>query len=355
MSDSFFGSAEFGESEFTSYPDPRPSRVTGTLSLADRGGGNLIVLNAGGVSLSWQLAGPGTLSAFLTSRDARRLGASGDNWAGSKWVYFEHPDLPTWGGVITQPHWTPGLFELGCESFHVLARKRRVPRTYGQQRATAGALAHRAYTDVQSDDDMLLQWGGGDETGDPIDYEWRGGDLHDDVWRELADASGQEYDVDAERLVYWRVKLGEDKTGTVLITAPNEIGDHDYAADLWTLSNDVEGVASDTKYADSAYAQLDDETSIKERGRYQTQQRYAHVVTKGTVLPKLKADLNRLKELTKAVSFPTANVAHSWAKYHIGDTISVVLPDTDSRIDARIEARAIDIVSGVETLGISVQ
>lgn len=326
----------------------------GVLTIMDRGGGNPVIVDHAEARLSWQLSAAGAFSCYIPAREARRLRAAGHNWLGAKWVRYEYPGLPAWGGVVTATRWSPGLLEIGCESFHVLMRARRVPRTYGQQRSTAGALALRAFTDVQTDDYTGIVAFHADEWGDPIDWEWRGGDLYDDVLRQLVAASGQEWTVDADRVAQWRVRLGRDKRSSVVLAYPHEIVDYDLTGDLWTCENDIEGIAADTKYADAAYDRLDHDASIRRRGRYQRTRRYAGVVTKGTLRPRIKADLNRYAEPAQIGTLLTVNVAGSWSRYELGDTILVWLPDADVRLGCRIGARSIDVDAGRETLAVEV-
>jgi hypothetical protein len=320
------------------------------LRVEDRGGGNPFILDHAAARCSWVVSAPGSFSCVVSDRDARRWGAAGASWLGSKWVRLETADLPAWGGVVTTMRWAPGTLELGAESFHALLRRRRVPRTYGQQRATAGALAQRAYRDVQADDYTFIRTFEADETGDPIDFEWHGGDLADDVFRELATASGQEWTVDADRAAEWRVRLGADKSGTVHLAYPHEIVSYSLTGDLWTVENDIEGEAADTAFAAPVYDQAEDNASVKTRGRYQTTRTYPNVVSKGTVRPKVKRDLERLANPTQVVTMTVANVAHCWGKFQLGDTILATLPGADSRLRVRLGAIAVDVDGGTMEL-----
>lgn len=329
----------------------------GKLSLVRRGGtGTPLVLEHSGARLSWVINGPGDFSCILPAATARRFGASGINWLGGKWIRYEHPDLPDWGGVVTQAHWTDdGSFELVAQSFHVLARKRRVNLNVGRQRATAGALASRAHGDVQSDDPTGITEFRADEYGDPVDYEWRGGDLMDDVLPQLVSASGQEWTVDADRIAYWRVRLGRDKSDRICLRHPVEIVSHTYSGDLWTATNDIEGVGADDKYADAAYDQADDDDSVKLRGRLMTSVRYADVVSKGTIRPKILRDLKRLRNPAQTISVQTVNLGHVWSQYVLGDEVLISLPHPNIFRVARIEARSVDVDSGIETLGLVIR
>jgi hypothetical protein len=326
----------------------------GTLYVQDRGGtGHPFTLDHGGAKLSWVLNGPGELSCLIPAAEARKWGASGDNWLGAKWVRYALPGVPDWGGVVTSVRWAPGTLELICQQFHVLFRRRRVPRDAGRQTATAGALARAAYNLVQADDYCFIADFQADEEGEPVAYEWKAGDLMDDVFRELVTASGQEWGVDADRVAQWRIRLGSDKSATVQLNHPHEIVDYTLDCDLWTVENDIEGIAADDKFADAAYAQVDDDPSIKLRGRYMTSRRYPNVVSKGTVAAKVLRDLREYRDPVKALKVTTtqADHPHLWSLYGLGDSVLVVLPDAGVRGVARIEARSVDVDAGMETLG----
>lgn len=330
----------------------------GALTLTDRGGTTGVhTLEHGGARLSWVINGPGEFSCVVAEETARRWGAQGDNWLGSKWAYYRHPDLPVWGGVISSMPWTPGQTEPGAHSFHVLMKKRRVHRNYRQQSATAGALAARAHSDVQSDDPTGIVEFRADECGPPINYQWRGGDLMDDVLPALARASGQEYDVDADRIVYWRERLGSDKSGTVCLRYPHEIFDYVYDPDLWTVENDIEGVGADDKYENATYAQADDDDSIRLRGRYMGFRKYTDVKGKMTVRPRILRELHQLRNPVQVITARTTQAAHPhlWRKYHIGDSVLVSLPGPSILRVCRIEARSVDVDAGVETLAMVIE
>lgn len=327
---------------------------SGFLYLADRGGGRERVIPHANAALSWTLSAPGALSVTIPARIARAYLMAGPNPVGMIWGRYVSPYLPDWGGVVTAAQWGPDVLELAFESFESLLRKRRMPRVYGQASAPAGALAYRAYRDVQSDDPIGITAFAADEFGDSISWEWRGGDL-DEIFRQLVEASGQEYTVNANRELQWRVRLGQDKTGTVRLSAPQEITDYSYTVDLWTVVNDLEGTASDARYDDAVNAIRDHTDSIRTMGRrYQSSQRYERVVKGETLVAKVKADLRRLAWPAEVMQLTTANVGRCWERYHVADIVSVILPSANVVRQVRILARAVDVEAGVETLAVEV-
>jgi hypothetical protein len=328
----------------------------GVLSLSHVGGYDPLVIPHAGARFSWALSGVGSFSCVLPATLARRFDFEGAEQTGTRWIRYEQAYLPDWGGVLTMPGWSDGEFEIGGESFEVLLRKRRVPRNYGQQSATPGALAQRAFTDVQADDPTGIVSFEADEWGAPVSWEWRGGDLHDDVFRQLASASGQEYRVDADRNLEWRVRLGEDKSGSVLLAAGHQIVSYRYDADLWTIENDIEGVATDERYERSVNAIRDHTDSIRTFGRrYQASRRYERVVKGGTLVRQVWTDLKRSAWPAETMEVTTINVGGSWETYHVGDSIVVWVPDADVVKQCRIVARAIDIDAQTESLALEVE
>jgi hypothetical protein len=327
----------------------------GILTIMDRGGGNEVIVPHANARVSWVLSGAGAFSAVIPGDFARWFGFQGANSAGAYWLRYEHQCLPDWGGVVTVPQWSENDLELGSESFHALMRKRRVPRVYGQQSSTPGALAQRAFHDVQADDYMFIRQFEADEYGDPVEWQWRGGDLHDDILRNLASSTGQEWTVDADRNAEWRVRLGTDKTASVMLYAPHEIVGWRYSADLWTVTNDLEGVASDARFERSVNVIREKTTSVKTIGRYQESRRYERVVQGGTLVRKVWADLHREAWPAETMDLTTINVGKSWERYHVGDSVGVTLPAANVVKRCRVLARSIDVDTQTESLGLDVE
>lgn len=329
--------------------------MSGLLTLSDRGGANPVTIPHAGAALSWALSTAGSFSAIVPSSIARRFDFAGGNSAGRYWLRYEHPCLPDWGGVVTMPAWSEGALELGAEGFESLLRKRRVPRVYGQQSATPGALFMRAFRDVQADDYIGIVSAEADEIGDPLSWEWRGGDLYDDIARQLSQSSGQDWNVDADRNLRWLRRAGSDKTGSVMLYHPHEITSYSYVTDLWTTENDIEGVAADARYDRSVNAIRDHDDSVRAIGRYMVSRRYDRVVKGGTLVRKIWNDINRNAWPSETMELTTVNVGQSWSAYHVGDSVGVTLPDANAVRQVRILARSIDVDAGLETLGVDVE
>lgn len=327
----------------------------GILIVSDRGGGNERVIPHSGARLSWVLSQAGNFSALVPTTLAQAFDFAGGNAAGAMWVKYIHACLPNWGGVITVPSWQPGTFELAAESFHVLMRRRRVPRLYGQQEATPGALASRAYHDVVADDPMLITDFQADEWGDPVSWEWKGGDLHDDILRQLASASGQEWTVDADRNAQWRTRLGEDKTGSVMLHYPHEIVDYIHTTDLWTAENDIEGTGTNANYKRSWVYTREHIDSIKQIGRYQTSRRYERVIKGMSLAREVASDVAKNAWPAETLDLTTVNVGQSWSRYDLGDSIGITIPDANLRTTVRIISRSVDIDTQTERLGVEVE
>lgn len=328
----------------------------GVLTIYDRGEGNPRILDHWAAKVSWSVSDRGVFSALVPAKVARSFGLAGGFAAGALWVRYQYPGLPDWGGVVTSPHWSgDGTYELGAESFHVLMRRRVVPRLAKFHPAPAGAIAKRAFSSCQGDDYMFIRDLTADEDGDPVGIDPRGGDLLDDVFRQLSRATAQELTVDADRYAFWRVRLGTDKTGSVMLSWPHEIVDPDYSIDLWTVVNDLEGMAADQRHEKSAREFLTHFDSVKQIGRYQAVKRYPGVINKALLRPLLRQDIRRTAWPAETMNLTTINLGKSWSLYREGDSIQVRLPLSNVVRSVRITARSINVDAGTERLACEVE
>lgn len=325
------------------------------LWLLDKGGGNPIQVEHAGAKVAWAINGAGGFSCFLKASTARALGAAGVNFIDTKWVRYSVPGLPDWGGVVTRPDWTPGWYELVCDGYlDGLGKDRRVPLYYGSDNATAGQLAQTAFRAMQSDDYVFLNWGGADETGDPITYQWRGGDFAIDVLPSLARASGQEYYVDANRNIYWRVRIGSNKTGTCLLVHPHEIVDYRYGGDAWTIQNDIHGQAADSRYERSANITARHTDSVKTLRAHEKSIRYPDVTNRETLRPLISRDLHKFAYPAETMTLTVADIQHGWGRFWVGDDIAISLPECNARREVRIMAMSVDVEAGTALLSVEI-
>jgi hypothetical protein len=312
------------------------------------------VVPASRIGFSRVVDAAGTLECAIPKA---RLAATGYKTTGSddpikgRWLRFAHGTAGEWAGVITQTRADGYWIVLTAESFHVLLRKRVVPLDYGVMSAPAGALALRALSDVQRGGEYLwLSSRTADENGQPLDYEWRGGDLVDDVLRELVDASGYQWTVTPDRAFQFRKRLGEDKSGSVCLVEGQHISVTETTGDLWTLVNVITAVTLDSTWRRSDSFQTRDDDSIQTFGRrYEATQEYP-LAARSTLAPIVRERLDALSAPAEAVRLEVVDVGNAWADVRAGDRISAVLPSINAVAQIEVMAQSFDLDRGLMSL-----
>jgi len=311
------------------------------------------LLDASAISFSRQVDGPGQLVCTVPHDDLYDRGYDvrpGDLPIKGAWVRLEHPTAGTWAGVVTQTRVDGSWVELTAESFHVLLRKRRVPTDYVVSGVPAGSVALRAFTDVQRLD---YTWVGGvsaDEDGDPIEVELRGGDLVDDVFRELVGVSGMQWRVTPERVLEWRHRLGSDKRGTVTLVEGAQISGVDQTGDLWTMVNALTGTSSDARWADTTAYELESDDSLRDYGRRYEELRAYPYASRSTIIPHVRDDLRRLRDPAELIRLDVIDDGESWADVREGDIITAILPSVNAVVVIDVMAQDFDLDRGVMSI-----
>jgi hypothetical protein len=305
-------------------------------------------------SMSWRTDGPGSFDTMVRGRDLHTAGYMLQGVADplkGLWLWYDHPTAGPWGGVITRTDVDGSFVRITAEQFNVLLRKRRVPGSYTAVAVSPGSLALSFLTDAERNGDsfMLTGWTA-EETGDVIDYEPRGGDLGDDVIPALANF-GYQWRVRAwsmdERLFEFRQRLGEDKRGSVLLSEGRHLVRFNQTGDLWTVVNSLEGVPGDQDYRDSRGYQLDDEPSMRALGRrYEATIAYTGAVTRSTIIPQVKRDLERLRYPAEIAQADIADADLCWLRFREGDVVSVASETANYRGPMTVDIRTLDTRAG---------
>ena len=309
-------------------------------------------------SMSWRTDGPGSFDCLVRARDLHSAGymlhGVSDPLKGL-WLWYEHPTAGPWGGVVTRTDSDGSFVRITAEQFNVLLRKRRVPGTYRAVAVSPGALALSFLTDAERNGDsfMLTGWTA-EETGAVIDFEPRGSDLCDDVIPALA-AYGYQWRVKAtamdERLFEFRQRVGTDKRASVLMSEGRHIVRFNQTGDLWTVVNSLEGVPGDRDYREARGYQLDDEQSMRELGRrYEATIAYTGAVTRSTIIPQVKRDLERLKYPAEIAQADIADVDLAWLRFREGDIISVASASANYLGPMEVDIRTLDVASGLMSI-----
>lgn len=317
-----------------------------------------VVLNVSALTFSRKVDGPGSLRCQVPINDLYDLGydlhvnSVSGNYEPIKghWIRVSHTTAGQWGGVITQTRVDGYWVELTAESFHVLLRQRTISLDYGIESLPPGSLALRAIKDVQTHEYTHVWKATADESGEPMDYEWRGGDIVDDVLRELVRASGHQWRVNPDRSFEWRVRLGEDKSGDVCLVEGVTLVNVESSGDLWTMANEITGMSSDARWSErTAYVQ-DDESSIRAYGRrFQKTLTYPYA-TRSTIVPHVRDDLKQLRYPAEAIRADILDDGESWEDVREGDIISVILPSMNVLTRIEIVTQQFDFDSGLMSI-----
>lgn len=319
------------------------------------------VLTVNGVAASWKYTGQTRFSAEVLTSDLLTNFGSIDLRA--YWLRWDHKTLGPWAGEITdcEADLSTGTTEIAATDFSSLLESRRIAKVYDVQSATAGALFKRIIVDAQRETDgySWIRSIFADETGDPLDLKLRGGSVLDAVGT-LENRSTEEWWVDDLRQAWWQRRRGRNLTGSVQLVDGVHIVGGRYTLALGPLKNDLLVVPADERYALSQTFAIDDDASIKRFGRRQDQLTYDSLVTKSTLLPVARRDLNRLKSLGDTIQFDVANLAINdnqcaFAAFREGDSILLLLPSVNRAMQVRVLVRSYDTDSGILQISADVE
>lgn len=310
-------------------------------------------------SMSWRTDGPGTFNATLSTDElldwrmppASRTGLKG------KWLWYEHPIAGAWGGVITATSVRGAFTDITAEDFAVLLRKRRTAANYRAQSASPGTMALVYITSAERAGDYLgLTAWTADESGDPIDYDPRGGDLADEIIPELAEF-GYQWRVLSrtkdERWFDFRPRLGADLRRTVHLLSGRHIVAESEAidGDLWTVANAISGVAGDQQFEVSRGYFAENRASVKALGRrYETQIAYDGAATRSTIVPLIKKDLAAMAYPAEICTVDVTAADDTWRLFREGDVIRVTLAAAGADCPMTVDVRSLDVGTGVLTI-----
>jgi len=323
-----------------------------TITLAYRGWGDAKSIGVASVSASWGVSEIGRFSGILTANQARMLGFSS---LLGLWVLWEHPTLGRWGGVIEDLNVDlfRGTVELAGASFATNLRKKRTSRNQRVSSAPAGSLWLRAVSDVQNDQDLDIDEANADEGGNLLTWEWRGDDLFQ-VTDALARTANHEYDVyldDNLRVIAeFRERVGEDKTGSVLLIEGRDVLDGTIAESTYDLINDILAVSGDDEWAAADHAVVTDPDSIDLYGRQQGTSAYDYATRRASLIPRAQEELVTLAEPARPATVRVAATNPQLSLFNIGDTVELWSATANQRYDFRVLSRAIAADEGVVTL-----
>lgn len=324
--------------------------AAGYAILARPGWTSPLELRGAGIACGWDVAGPSPFSMTTTRAHLKAVGLRDPKgW----WLRYDHPTQGRWAGVIEDVQSrADGSVAIGAISLHKLLAGKRTARNYTTGHAPAGVIAQRALRDAATETTVWIDSVAADEDGALLSQDWRGADLVD-VLDGLANSSGQEWDVTLEDdwsiSWEWRVRLGLDRTGTVLLREGCELADVEVTESIATIVNDRLAVSDADEWPDAASAVAEDPDSIAAYGRQQDTAAYL-----GADAASLEAyALTDLATLAQPVRAMTATMAatHPLAnEVRHGDIVRVWLKTGDFSGTCRITTRAVDVDLGTIAL-----
>jgi hypothetical protein len=326
------------------------------VEISQPGGGSAVRLSANGVDANWVVQGRSGLSVELTTGDL--LIAFGTTDIRGKWITWEHPTLPAWAGEISEaaPDGASGTTEIGAQDYSALLSARRIAKVYTVRGGPAGAMVRRVL------DDHGREAGGYtwvtpyiiEEAGDPITVQLRGIKV-DEAIRTISERSGHEWWVDDLRRLWWLLRRGRDRTGTMQLVENRHVLNPRPTFSLPPVVNDLLGVPADATYARTRALVRDDDASIRQLGRRQDQLTYDGYVTEASLRPLVERDLKRLTGRGRAITFDLVNVDGCFTWFEPGDSIYVLYPSINWRMRIRVMVLSYSSASGLLTVSGTVE
>jgi hypothetical protein len=321
----------------------RDGPMTSEVTIMLPGESRPVTVSTSGVNLAWQVEGQSAFSCECATAELRAIFADVD--LRGRWLRWEHPTLGVWAGRINdvEADGDTATTEIAALDYSDLLSSRRLVKDYRVTAAPAGALAKRVVRDA------AREAGGyswiteivAEETGDPISLEVRGGKV-DDALRTIADRANETWWVDEHRVMHWSRRRGHDLTGRVQLVEGRHVSALRYSLALGPIVNDLLAVPGDDAYAQAEQFVIDDDASIRRVGRRQDQISYTGMVTAATIRPLAKRDLARLVALGDTVRFDLINVDGCYAWFREGDSVYLLAPSLNRRLQVRVLVRSFD-------------
>lgn len=304
------------------------------------------IVQAANLALSWDVAAPGALAANVPPDVLRRVGFADPK---GKWVVCETGLAGRWAGIFTDRRAnTDGTMSLSARSLHELLAAKRTARNYTTGHAPAGEIAQRLLRDAATETTIWIDTIEADEDGSLYAFDSRGDDLLSAL-DSLASESGQEYDVtlgdDWKVTFAWRKRIGQDKSGQVLLREGAELADVEVSESLSTIVNDMLGVSDASEWPDAASAVAEDPDSIATYGRRQATKRYLGADPQ-SLEALASSDVAVLAQPVQAFRGTLAADHPVVADIRHGDIVRVWLGTAGYQGTLRVTNRALDVDAG---------
>lgn len=312
--------------------------MSSRILISDIGGGNEQRLRTTGVSRSWAVETPGTLSAELLTETLVDAGLTQPK---GMWVRVEANDVGTWAGVVqeTQPR-DDGTTELTATDWRALFGDRRLSRRSRPLFGPPGTLALAAIADAERHGPVWVRDRTADETGQPVELRLDGQSLSDALGS-LQNASGGEWAIDPDTMAFSWGQIGTDRSATRQLVAPRHIVAYSLPDSIAPVVNDllVYPLADRTDLRRAV--RVENAASIAAHGRRQGETALANPGSVVALRPAAQALVDRLAHAGQTVELQLVNVDRCFGWFREGDTIECLLPGDNQQVTVRIMARSI--------------
>lgn len=319
-------------------PSGRSGPAMGDAILAKHGDRGRVPLHLSGIRVSWEVNGAGEFSAFCRLEDALDLERRIERLRGWWLTWNRHPDLPPWGGVVTDVAVRSGrVIELAARGWLALLDKRLTRQRRTAVSANAGAIAERITRQAGAAEPTGLAGFDCDNWGDFVAWRDDGSEVLSSLSR-LSRMSGQDYAVgEADRIFTWRRRLGRDLTASVQLVQGAHVAEWRPSWSLDPVVTEVvlaptDGVRFATVPAVSGY----DAEAYARFGPRQERGSIRGRLARSSAQAVAATQAERLSRLGRLMELEVVNLDGVWSRFRRGDTVRVVLADIDRALAVRV-------------------
>lgn len=322
--------------------------AVGDVLIGEHGDRNRYPLQCGGLRVSWEVNAAGEFSGFARLTDVLTLTDAPSNLRGW-WLWWEHPYLGPWGGVIQEVAIRSGnVVEIAARGWLSLLDKRLTRRRDLAILAHAGAIAARLVRDAGAVEPTGITGVSADEWGEFVAWRDSGSDVLNAV-SSLALMSNQDYVVGmADRVFYWRRSYGTDRSHNVQLVQGKHIAEW---RPMWALAPVVTEVilspSDRNRFARPVAVAGRDAEAYAAFGPRQERGAIRGMVARQTVQAVASRQAEHLAARGRVIDLDVPNTDGCWDWFGFGDTITVNLPDIDDALVVRCRVRSWDQQSDV--------
>lgn len=301
------------------------------LTISRWGDANPVTINVSRCSASRVISDVGKLSATVPAAEMDRLKAT---TLLDRWVRWEPGNAPAWGGqVMDERESLDGSFEIACDDFGSFLNARMVPRTYDDIHVPPGGhLARLLRSMREADGPVPFTSTSIDEDGEPMNLvDPARLEQLSDVLPDLL-GQGHEWTVNADRVLTFRKRIGQDKTATAILTYPRHIIDGSISRSKRDVVNDLTTTGGPPGQWNRIAIRESDGKSIATYGLRQdalTFDRFSSQNARRILRRRLRRALKVSATPTDVPHFTLTDVDGCLTLFDLGDTIRAIMPRHD--------------------------